>query len=152
MRAFLGLGSNVGDRRAHLRQALSRLPDVAAVSCLYETEPVGGPPDQSPYLNLVVELETDRSPRELLGLARRLEEQAGRLRTVRHGPRTLDVDVLLVDDLEVEEDDLVVPHPRMWQRRFVLVPLSELAPELVPSDALARAGGTVQRLGTLDDD
>ena len=149
MRAFLGLGSNMGDRRAHLRGALGAIPDVVAVSQLYETEPVGGPADQDPYLNLVVELDTDLGPRGLLDLARRLEDGGGRRRTVRFGPRTLDVDVLLVGDLHVAEDDLVVPHPRMWQRRFVVDPLAELAPELVPPGAREGAGGEVRVVGTL---
>ena len=151
MRAFLGLGANLGDRRAALRRAVSALPDLVAVSRLYETEPVGGPPGQPPYLNLVVELDTGRSPRQLLELARALEGDAARERTVRHGPRTLDVDVLLVGDLVVDEEDLVVPHPRMWQRRFVLAPLADLAPELVAPDLLARAGGSVVVLGTLEE-
>lgn len=137
MRAYLGLGSNLGDRRAHLRAAVAALPDVVAVSPVYETDPVGGPPGQGPYLNLVVVLETDRSPRQLLDLAHNLEDAAGRVRKERDGPRTLDVDVLLVGDLCVDEPDLVVPHPRMWQRRFVLAPLADLA------------DGSVRRLGPL---
>lgn len=137
MRAYLGLGSNLGDRRAHLRSAIAALPDVVEVSPVYETEPVGGPPGQSPYLNVVVALDTELTPRALLELGRRLEESAGRVRTVKDGPRTLDVDVLLVGDLRVDEPDLVVPHPRMWQRRFVLAPLADLA------------GGEVRRLGPL---
>ena len=130
-RAFLGLGSNIGDRRAHLRHAVAALPDVVAVSGVYETDPVGGP-DQDPYLNCVVELDTELSPRQLLDLAHELEAAAARVRTVRWGPRTLDVDVLLVGALTVAEPDLVVPHPGMYERAFVLVPLSDLAPELVP--------------------
>lgn len=137
MRAYLGLGANLGDRRANLRAAVAAIPDVVAVSPVYETEPVGGPSGQSPYLNLVVELDTDLSPRELLELAHHLEEAAGRVRTETDGPRTLDVDVLLVGDLAVREPDLVVPHPRMWQRRFVLAPLADLA------------GGQVRPLGPL---
>ena len=127
MRAYLGLGSNVGDRWGHLRAAVAALPDVVAVSPVYETEAVGGPPGQGPYLNLVVALETDRSPRELLDLAQGLEAAAGRVRKERWGPRTLDVDVLLVGSLCVDEADLVVPHPRLWERRFVLAPLADLA-------------------------
>ncbi len=127
MRAYLGLGSNLGDRRAHLRRAVADLPDVVAVSPVYETDPVGGPAGQGPYLNLVVALDTDRTPRQLLDLAHQLESDAGRVRTERHGARTLDVDILLVGDLCVDEPDLVVPHPRMWERRFVLVPLADLA-------------------------
>ncbi|MGI8984337.1 MAG: 2-amino-4-hydroxy-6-hydroxymethyldihydropteridine diphosphokinase [Acidimicrobiales bacterium] len=127
MRAYLGLGSNLGDRRGHLRQAVAALPGVVAVSPVYETEPVGGPPGQEPYLNLVVVVETDRTPRELLELGQGLEAAAGRVRKERAGPRTLDVDVLLVGHLCVDEPDLVVPHPRMWERRFVLAPLADLA-------------------------
>ena len=136
MKAYLGLGSNLGDRRATLRAAVDSLPNVAAVSPVYETQPVGGP-EQSSYLNLVVQLDTDLSPRELLDLAHRLEQDAGRIRTEPNGPRTLDVDVLLVGDLQVDEGDLVVPHPRMWERRFVLAPLADLAT------------GEVRRLGPL---
>ena len=149
VRAFVGLGSNLGDRRCHLGRAVAGLPDVAAVSQVYETEPVGGPPGQGPYLNLVVELRTDRSPRQLLEVARRLEAEAGRRRTVHHGPRTLDVDVLLVGEAVVDDEDLVVPHPRMWERRFVVEPLAELAPELVPPEVRRRAGGAVRALGRL---
>ena len=149
MRAFLGLGSNLGDRLAHLRRAVASLPDVVAVSPVYETDPVGGPAGQGPYLNAVVELDTERSPRQLLELAARLETEAGRVRAERFGPRTLDVDVLLVGDLEVHEDDLEVPHPRMWERRFVLVPLADLAPELVSHDAWQAAGGEVRPFATL---
>ncbi len=132
MRAFVALGSNLGDRWAHLRAAAAGLPDVVAVSPVYETEPVGGPDGQGPYLNAVVELDTELSPRQLLEAGRALEAAAGRERGVRDGPRTLDVDVLLVGDLVVDDADLVVPHPRMWERAFVLVPLHDLAPDLVP--------------------
>jgi 2-amino-4-hydroxy-6-hydroxymethyldihydropteridine diphosphokinase len=149
VRAFLGLGSNLGDRLASLRRAVTELPDVVAVSPVYETAPVGGPEDQGAYLNLVVELDTRRTPRELLELAGSLERRAGRVRTVHHGPRTLDVDVLLVGDLVVDDPDLTVPHPRMWERRFVLAPLADLAPDLVSSEAVARAGGAVEQLGRL---
>lgn len=151
-RAFLGLGSNLGDRREHLRRAVAALRvagDVVAVSPLYETSPVGGPIGQPPYLNLVVELRTGDGPRQLLARCRALEEAAHRVRTVRFGPRTLDADVLVVGDQVVTEDDLQVPHPRMWERRFVLAPLRDLAPDLVAEQAVASAGGDVERLGTL---
>lgn len=144
MRAFLGLGSNLGDRQSRLREAVAGLVDVVAVSPVYETDPVGGPP-QGAYLNAVVELDTERSPRELLALARELEERAGRVRGERFGPRTLDVDVLLVGDLRVDDADLVVPHPRLWRRRFVVAPLADLAPDLVPPGALEAAEGEVRR-------
>ncbi len=151
-RAFIGLGSNLGDRRFYLEEAVSTLralEEVTAVSPVYETSPVGGPVGQDPYLNVVVELSTSSSPRQLLELCRRLEDDAGRVRTVRFGPRTLDADVLLVGDERVDDDDLQVPHPRMFERRFVLVPLADLAPELVPSEALEGAGGDVILAGTL---
>ncbi|MGH9099629.1 MAG: 2-amino-4-hydroxy-6-hydroxymethyldihydropteridine diphosphokinase [Acidimicrobiales bacterium] len=92
---------------------------------------------------------TGDSPRVLLERCRRAEAAAHRVRTVRFGPRTLDADVLLVGELHVDELDLAVPHPRMWERRFVLAPLFDLAPELVPPDALERAAGVVRRVGTL---
>jgi 2-amino-4-hydroxy-6-hydroxymethyldihydropteridine diphosphokinase len=149
VRAFLALGSNLGDRWAYLREAVAALPDVIAVSPVYETEPVGGPAGQGPYLNLVVELETELGPRQLLELAQGLEGAAGRVRGERWGPRTLDVDVLLVDDLEVDEPDLIVPHPRMHERRFVVAPLADLAPELAPSGWEARLAGEVHPAGRI---
>jgi 2-amino-4-hydroxy-6-hydroxymethyldihydropteridine diphosphokinase len=148
-RAFLALGSNLGDRRAYLREAIGRLPDVTAVSPLYETDPVGGPPGQGAYLNCVVELHTDRTPRELLAVAQAAEAAAERKRTVRWGPRTLDVDVLLVGDETVNEPDLTVPHPRMWTRGFVLVPLGDLAPELVIGHLTSDLARGVRPAGTL---
>lgn len=153
MRAFLGLGSNVGDRRATLRAAVGAIPELVAVSPVYETAPVGGP-EQGPFLNIVVELDTQRSPHELLALCQELERAAGRVRVVRWGPRTLDVDVLLVGDLTVETDDLTVPHPRMTERNFVMAPLLDLAPELIDSDRLrtydpATAIGEVANIGVL---
>ena len=148
-RAFLGLGSNLGDRRARLQEAVAGLPDVVAVSPLYETDPVGGPPGQPLYLNAVVELRTGLGPRALLEVGRGLEEAANRLRAEPDGPRTLDVDVLLVGDLRVDEPDLVVPHPRMYERRFVLAPLADVAPDLVPEGWEDRAKGAVRRVGTL---
>jgi 2-amino-4-hydroxy-6-hydroxymethyldihydropteridine diphosphokinase len=149
VRAFLGLGSNMGDREGHLRRAVAGIGDRVAVSPVYETDPVGGPAGQDDYLNLVVELETQMSPRELMELGHRLETEAGRVRTVKNGPRTLDVDVLLVGDLVVDEPDLVVPHPRLWERRFVVEPLSDLAPDLVPPSVRIASGGEVRLLGKL---
>lgn len=151
-RAFVGLGSNLGDRLVALERAVSLLAaagDLAAVSPVYETEPVGGPGGQDRYLNVVVELSTAASPRTLLERCQALERDAGRVRTVRFGPRTLDADVLLVGDERVNHPDLIVPHPRMFERRFVLAPLADLAPELVPVAALTSAVGAVVRVGTL---
>jgi 2-amino-4-hydroxy-6-hydroxymethyldihydropteridine diphosphokinase len=151
-RAFIGLGSNLGDRRAYLRSAVDQLEstgDVVAVSPLYETEPVGGPPDQQNYLNLVVELQTADAPRTLLERCRALEASAHRERAERWGPRTLDADLLWVEGELVDDPDLSVPHPRMWERRFVLAPLADLAPDLVTEAQLAAAGGEVARVGRL---
>ena len=148
-RAFLGLGSNLGDRVANLRVAVAAAPDVVAVSPVYETDPVGGPDDQGAYLNLVLELDSTLDARGLLAACRRLEAAAGRVREVRWGPRTLDVDVLWVDGEIVRDPDLVVPHPRLRERRFVLAPLADLAPELVSAEALAAADGEVRVVGAL---
>lgn len=150
-RAFLALGSNLGDRWRYLAEAVRALPDLAAVSPVYETEPVGGPAGQGPYLNVVVELVTARTPRELLDIALGLELAAERVRSPgeRWGPRTLDVDVLLVGDEVVDQPDLVVPHPRMWERRFVLAPLADLAPELLPAGWEDQVAGEVRRVGSL---
>ena len=142
-RAFLGLGSNLGDRVDTLRRAVDALPDLVAESPWYETDPVGGP-DQGAFLNLVVELQTTGTARELLERCARLEQDAERVRTVRWGPRTLDVDVLWIDGVTVDDDDLVVPHPRLWQRRFVLAPLRDLAPDLVSEAQVTAAEGDVR--------
>jgi 2-amino-4-hydroxy-6-hydroxymethyldihydropteridine diphosphokinase len=148
-RAFLGLGSNLGNRAEHLRAAIVALEDVVAVSPVYETAPVGGP-EQDHYLNMVVELDTGLDARGLLDVCHRLEDAAGRVRTERWGPRTLDVDVLWVDGEQVVEPDLQVPHPRMVERRFVMAPLADLAPDLVGPTLLAAVEGDVRLLGGLD--
>lgn len=150
-RAFLGLGSNLGDRAGFLRTAVAALPDLVATSPVYETEPLGGPDHQGPYLNLVVELATALAPRELLGVCQELEREARRVRDERWGPRTLDVDVLWVEGHEVDEPDLQVPHRRLWERRFVLAPLADLAPDLVSQAQVAAASGEVRAVGDLGD-
>lgn len=147
--AFLGLGSNLGDRWGLLRGAVASLEDLVGMSQVYESDPVGGPGGQGQYLNMVVELWTAAPARSLLGVAGRLEQAAGRVRTERSGPRTLDVDVLLVGDETIHDEDLVVPHPRMWERRFVLVPLAELAPDRLPSGWEAGASGHVVAMGSI---
>lgn len=138
-RAFLGLGSNLGDRVERLQGAVDELARIAgvrvmAISRVYETAPVGGPP-QDAYLNAVVAIETDLEPRDLLRRGQEIEARADRVRAERWGPRTLDVDVLLIDDMRLDDDDLTIPHPRMWERGFVLAPLRDLAPDLVDADA-----------------
>ncbi len=144
MIAYLGLGSNLGDRLGHLAGALLGLEQVDAglePSPVYETEPVGGPSGQAPYLNLVVRVRTDLSPRQLLSEAMRLEELAGRVRSERFGPRTLDVDLLLLDSIRIDEPDLTVPHPRYAERAFVLAPLEDLEPAAVPEGWREELGG-----------
>ncbi len=153
-RAFLGLGTNLGDRREYLAAAVASIPDLVVSSSVYETEPVGGP-EQGAYLNIVVELSTTLRPRGLLDLCRSLERAAGRERRIRWGPRTLDVDVLWIDGITVDEPELTVPHPRMFQRNFVVVPLLEIAPDLADEMAAlgydsATAFGAVTSLGPLD--
>jgi 2-amino-4-hydroxy-6-hydroxymethyldihydropteridine diphosphokinase len=134
--AYVGLGSNLGDREARLRAALDGLrttPGVASLACssLYETAPVG-PPGQGPYLNAVARLETRLAPRALLARLQALERAAGRVRSgVRNEARTLDLDLLLYGDACIDEPGLEVPHPRLHERPFVLAPLRELAPDEV---------------------
>jgi 2-amino-4-hydroxy-6-hydroxymethyldihydropteridine diphosphokinase len=132
VKAYVGLGSNLGDRAAYLLlglSALSRLPKthLLRLSPVYETDPVG--PPQPPYLNMVAELETELSPKGLLAEMLRVEKALGRERRERWGPRTLDLDLLLYGDLVLEEAGLSVPHPRLHERAFVLVPLLDLLPE-----------------------
>jgi len=134
MRCFVALGSNLGDREETLRRALARLVatpgvELVAVSRLFETAPVG--PPQPAYLNAVAELETTLSARALLARLLAIEEEAGRMRGgERFGPRTLDLDLLLFGAETIDEPGLVVPHPRLAERAFVLEPLAELAGEL----------------------
>jgi 2-amino-4-hydroxy-6-hydroxymethyldihydropteridine diphosphokinase len=142
------MGTNLGDRAGLLRLAVAALADVVAVSPVYETDPVGGP-EQGPFLNLVVELDTDLDARGLLAECARLEAAGQRVRLERWGPRTLDVDVLWVEGEAVAEPDLEVPHPRMRQRRFVLAPLRDLAPDLVTAEEVAAAEGEVRVAGPL---
>ena len=153
-RAFLALGSNLGDRTAHLRTAVAALPDVDAVSAVYETPPVSEVA-QDAYLNLVVRLDTTLGAHELLAVCREREAAADRVRTVRWGPRTLDVDVLWVDGETVDDPpELLVPHPRMFERSFVLVPLADVGVDLLPDgydvEAVAAADDIV-RLGPLEE-
>ncbi len=126
---YLGLGSNLGDREANLARARQLLATrgfrEAAASALYETEPVGGVP-QGPFLNQVIGGTQALGARELLAACLGIEQELGRVRRERNGPRTLDLDILLYGDLVSEESGLVVPHPRMHERRFVLAPLAEI--------------------------
>ncbi|RPI10315.1 MAG: 2-amino-4-hydroxy-6-hydroxymethyldihydropteridine diphosphokinase [Actinobacteria bacterium] len=152
MRAFLALGSNLGDRGDHLRTAVDGLPDIVRRSSVYETAPVGGPDAQGAYLNMVVQLDTELGPRALLDACRQAEAEGGRERNERWGPRTIDVDIVWIDGVNVAEPDLQIPHPRMSERAFVLAPLEELAADVVPlgwRDALGDDG--VVCLGDVED-
>jgi 2-amino-4-hydroxy-6-hydroxymethyldihydropteridine diphosphokinase len=159
---YLGLGSNVGDREAHLREALDALVrhgvGVDAVSALYETEPVGELVDQPDFLNAAARVRTELEPERLLDVCKAIEIEAGRMfGAPRHGPRPIDLDVLLLGDLELKVERLTIPHPELTSRRFVLVPLLELDSELTLPDgrSLAAAlealgpGQRVERVGSL---
>jgi 2-amino-4-hydroxy-6-hydroxymethyldihydropteridine diphosphokinase len=137
-RAYLGLGGNLGDRLAALQRAVDLL-DAAAVrtiasSRVWETDPVGGPPGQPRFLNAVVRVETDMAPTDLLAACERVEAALGRVRDVRWGPRTIDVDVLLYDDVTSTDPQLTIPHPRMAERSFVVLPLLDIDPDPVLPD------------------
>ena len=130
---YIALGSNLGDRASHIRTALAELEeqgDIRVVRCssLHETAPVGGPPGQGMFLNAAAELDTELSPQVLLERMLVLEARHDRVRTVRNGARTLDLDLLLYRDRRLNEPELIVPHPRMWERPFVMEPLAEICP------------------------
>jgi 2-amino-4-hydroxy-6-hydroxymethyldihydropteridine diphosphokinase len=131
--AYIGLGANLGDRTAMLRTAVQRLETlgrITGVSSLYETEPVGYL-EQPAFLNAVVALDTELAPIDLLQALLGIERDLGRRRSFPNAPRTLDLDLLLVDDVTLDTSDFTLPHPRLHERAFVLVPLAELAPEVV---------------------
>jgi len=151
VRATIGLGSNLGDREANLRQALEHLaqtPETAVVraSSLYDTEPVGVE-EQPHFLNAVAQLETQLTAQQLLWNLKLIERRLGRVRTQRWGPRTIDLDLLLYEDLVLDEDDLQIPHPELAKRSFVLVPLVELDPLLVHPATGETMLALLQRLG-----
>ena len=137
MIAYLGLGSNVGDRKGNLKAAADAL-GALRMSSIYETAPQGEVRDQPDFLNAVVEIETELGPEELLARCKQIESELGRQEGgVRHGPRPIDIDILLLGDLEYESERLRIPHRDLETRRFVLEPLMELAPERVDEDRLA---------------
>jgi 2-amino-4-hydroxy-6-hydroxymethyldihydropteridine diphosphokinase len=151
---YLGLGSNIGDRRGHLIDAVRALPEhgvrVLASSSVYETEPVGLVLDQREFYNACVRIETALGPEELLDACKEVERELGRAAGgVRHGPRVIDVDVLLLDGVTHTSERLTLPHPEVRSRRFVLVPLLELDPDLPLADALDALGEgqAVRRVG-----
>lgn len=153
MRAFLGLGSNLGDRAYYLRKALEALTcpgiKIQAISRIYETEP-WGVREQPEFWNQVAELETTLEPLELLHVCQEIESRLGRERKEHWGPRTIDIDLLIYDNRESKSEELILPHPYLEERAFVLAPLREIAPELIlPSGRSIRAvsgAGIVHRL------
>jgi 2-amino-4-hydroxy-6-hydroxymethyldihydropteridine diphosphokinase len=157
LKGYLGLGSNVGHEIANLRAAVALLPGVTGRSSVYRTEPQGEVLDQPDFLNAAVQIETSLPPEGLLQLVKEVEARLGRdFSQVRHGPRVVDIDLLLLGDLEHASDRLTLPHRDVLTRRFVLVPLLELDPDLaLPDgrrldDALARLEGQrVERVGVL---
>ncbi|MCP4247231.1 MAG: 2-amino-4-hydroxy-6-hydroxymethyldihydropteridine diphosphokinase [bacterium] len=134
-KAYIGLGSNLGDRQENIEAAVAALranEGVVAIeiSSFHETDPVGGPAGQGRYLNAAASVETRHEPAELLRLMLRIERRLGRERRAQWGPRTIDLDLLLFDDLVIATPEVVIPHPRMHERRFVLEPLAEIAGEV----------------------
>ncbi|MDP2921511.1 MAG: 2-amino-4-hydroxy-6-hydroxymethyldihydropteridine diphosphokinase [Candidatus Omnitrophota bacterium] len=130
MICYIGIGSNIGDRQGYIDNALRKLKEEKAirvnkVSSIHETEPVGGPA-QGKYLNGAIEIETKLKPKELLKKLQAIENELGRKRTVKNGPRTIDLDILLYGDESIDEPDLKIPHPRMREREFVMKPLKEI--------------------------
>ena len=137
------MGSNLGDRARNIKDARLRLAtvpeiEIASTSSVYETAPVG-PQDQSAFLNQVAKVQVTCSARELLAIIQRIEDELGRVRAQYWGPRTIDIDILLYGDKTVAEPDLTIPHPQMLARQFVLVPLAEIAPDLVLPDGRTAA-------------
>lgn len=132
--AYIGLGSNLGDRVAYLKAAINaiqHLGDPIAISSVYESEPHGVDEEQPLYLNMVISISTRMEPMELLGELLAIEGAHGRVRNRANESRTLDLDVLMVDNIVLDEPDLVIPHPRMHERGFVMIPLAEIAPNTV---------------------
>lgn len=130
--AYIGIGSNLGNRQENCQRAIGFLQSndlrVTKQSSMYETEP-WGVKEQPGFINMAVEVETGLSPQELLGLLKKIENEMGRIHTIKLGPRVIDLDILLYEDKKIDEDGLKIPHPMMHQREFVLKPLSEIAPE-----------------------
>ncbi|MBR0598648.1 2-amino-4-hydroxy-6-hydroxymethyldihydropteridine diphosphokinase [Sinanaerobacter chloroacetimidivorans] len=132
---YLSLGTNLGDKKSNLEYALHLLSEKVIIlkkSSFYETEPVGFK-DQPWFLNMVIEGETDLSSGDLLYFAKNIESKMKRVKTIVNGPRIIDIDILLYDDQEIETENLIIPHPRMQQRAFVMVPLYEIASDLIVS-------------------
>jgi 2-amino-4-hydroxy-6-hydroxymethyldihydropteridine diphosphokinase len=142
MFCYIGLGSNLGDRALNIQLAIEKIKQIqdtkiTRISSIIETLPVGGPP-QGKFLNAVIEIQTNISAQKLLKNLQGIESELGRRRTVKNGPRTIDLDILLYGDMQIRQKNLIVPHPKIKEREFVLTPLREIAPDLVKRLFLCR--------------
>ena len=151
--AYLGIGTNLGDKKANLRAAVMLLDSdesvkVVAASSLYSTKPVGVE-DQPDFINAVIAVKTTLQPADLLKLCNNIELQLGRVRTIRWGPRVIDIDILLYNDAIIRDNDLIIPHSHMMERVFVLIPLAEIAPDVILPGGITslEAANQVERAG-----
>lgn len=147
---YIGLGSNLGDREYNIKAAIRRIrllmnTRVAKISKIIETPAEGGPP-QGPYLNCVIEIQTTLPPYELLKRLQKIEHDLGRVRTVKNAPRCIDLDILLYADARIQEESLCIPHPRMLERKFVMEPLEEIAPDVAKALAGKKATAGKKRI------
>ncbi|MCL6471299.1 MAG: 2-amino-4-hydroxy-6-hydroxymethyldihydropteridine diphosphokinase [Firmicutes bacterium] len=159
--AYLSLGSNLGDRQGYLKEAVQIIGttpgvNIIKVSSVYETEPIGDVP-QGNFYNIIVKVKTGLSPHDLLALAQKVEAKLGRQRQLHWGPRTIDVDIIIYSEAQIDEEDLKVPHPEMLNRAFVLVPLVEIEPDIeLPGNGFIRAyldkvaGQGIKKIGSLN--
>jgi len=144
MYVYIGIGTNLGDRLKNIESAIAELKNISGItvekiSSIIETAPIGGP-CQGEYLNGVIKIKTEIKPRALLGILQNIEKKFGRKRTIRNGPRTIDLDILLYDDKVINDPDLKVPHPRMLEREFVMKPLLEIEPQIIEQIKNLKAG------------
>jgi 2-amino-4-hydroxy-6-hydroxymethyldihydropteridine diphosphokinase len=154
--AYIALGSNIEPRGHYIQQAMNLISDhpqieVIEMSSVYETQPVGGP-EQGPYLNAVTKIRTTLAPMELLSALQKIEKDLGRKRTVHWGPRTIDLDILLYGEEIISNDRLIVPHPLMHERRFVMQPLAQIAPDVIHPILQMSAKTILDSLGEGEED
>lgn len=130
---YIGLGTNIGNRQHNLETALNEISEFSTItkkSSIYETEPMGFKP-QPDFLNMVIEIDSELTPSELIIKLQEIEHKMGRIREMKNGPRIIDLDILLYNDLVINHPNLIIPHPRLFERQFVLKPLSEIAPKII---------------------
>ena len=154
---FIALGSNIEPRGRYIQQALALIDkhkqiSVEKISSIYETQPIGGPENQLPYLNAVAKIKTSLTPHELLKYLQQIEQNLGRKRNIFWGPRTIDIDILLIDSEIISTDELIVPHPLMHERKFVMQPLAQIAPDAIHPILMMSAKTILESLGSEEDD